>query len=158
MNADMVAIEVIRRLLRHCGIEAEADAALELVLEILGSPALLEEEKFQACALAILTKLFAVAEKFGDAFNNRDYLVPADESIEAQREVRVCGEASADTQREAKFGIWTLFATNRCKAYIVDLRVSAPDVAAGDANLELAGEIIKIGVANERLCGFTDER
>ena len=96
MNADMVAIEVIRRLLRDCGIEAEADAALELVLEILGSPALLEEEKFQACALAILTKLFAVAEKFGDAFNNRDYLVPADESIEAQSQVRICGEASAD--------------------------------------------------------------
>ena len=41
---------------------------------------------------------------------------------------------------------------------VVDFRISAPHTASGDADLELAGEVVKLIVAGKELCGLVHQR
>src|SRR5207245_2356444 len=56
VNADVIAIHVVGRLFGDGGLESEADAPLELGLEALGGPAVLQEEELQPRLLAVLAR------------------------------------------------------------------------------------------------------
>ena len=56
MNADVVAINIVGRMLFDGGIELESDALLQFAEKTIGGPAMAQEEKFQARALAVLAQ------------------------------------------------------------------------------------------------------
>ena len=78
---------------------------LQLFLKAFGSPAMLKEEEFQTGAFPVFAQLFALAKNFGDAFQNRDHLMPLHKSIQAKRQMRIGGEPAAHAQGEANLGI-----------------------------------------------------
>ena len=85
------------------------------------------------------------------AANDGDRLVGKHEGIEANREMRLVGESAADAQREADLA--------RCAAHggeadVVDLRIGAPRGAAGDGDLELARQVVELGIAGEQVRDF----
>ena len=99
----MIAMDVGRDFFRLARVEFEADALLEIGEEALGRPAVLEEEKFQTGALTIFAEHVLGAEKVGDAAGDRDDLIPRDEGVEANGEMRIGGESAANANREAGF-------------------------------------------------------
>ena len=103
VDADVIAVDVGRDFFRLARVEFEADAFFEVGEEAFGRPAVLEEEKFQTGALAIFAEDVLGAEEVGDAAGDRDDLIPCDESVEANGEMRIGGEAAADANREAGF-------------------------------------------------------
>ena len=98
MDPDVIAIDVCRWLFFDRRIEMKADAPLQFFLKALGCPTMFEKQKFEPRPLTVLAQLFAFAENFGDALENRDHLVPLHKSIEANREMRIGREAAADPQ------------------------------------------------------------
>src|SRR5947209_9791010 len=68
--------------------------------------------------------------------------------------MRLGGKTAAYANREACFAI----AHCRSKSEIVDLRIGAPVAAAADADLVLAGKVVKIRIANEQLGRLKQER
>src|SRR5438445_169684 len=44
--------------------------------------------------------------------------------------------------------------TNRGKTNVIDLRICTPHPAAGDADLEFSGQVVKVGVAGQQLIGL----
>ena len=64
---------------------------------------MLEEEKFQTGALTIFAKDVLGAEEVGDAAGDRNDLIPCDEGVETNGEVRIGGESAANANREACF-------------------------------------------------------
>ena len=71
--------------------------------------------------------------------------------------MRIGGEPAAHAQGEANFGIVPA-AADRSQANIVDLGIGAPDVASGDADFELARQVVEIAVAHEEAVGFQRQR
>src|SRR6185295_18794219 len=56
MDADVVAVGVVRRIVGHARRQRRTEARVQLGLEALGRPSVLEEEELQASALAVLAK------------------------------------------------------------------------------------------------------
>src|SRR5579864_4413997 len=135
----------------------EADAVFEFGLETLGGPSVTKEKEFQAGTFAVLTKNLRVTEEFGDAFDDRDDLIPSDEGVEPRTEVRFGGEASGNAMRESDFRIPVHATRDRGKANVVDLGIRAPDRASGDGDFELAWQVVELGVAGKQARGFEDE-
>ena len=98
MYAHVVAVNVRRRRFAHGGVEPEADAPLQLRLEAFRRPAVAHKEVFEAGALAVLTQAVRVAEDFGDALDDGDHLVPADEGVQPQRKIRLGRQPAAHAQ------------------------------------------------------------
>ena len=71
MNADVVAEDVVGHLLRHAGIELEAEPRLQLGEEALRRPALAHEEILQPRAVAALAQPLLVAEDLRHAATTR---------------------------------------------------------------------------------------
>src|SRR5882672_12692733 len=67
VNAHVVAIDVLGRDLGHARLELLPQPPLELRLESLGRPAVLEKEELEPGLLAVLTEDIAVAEDLGHA-------------------------------------------------------------------------------------------
>ena len=67
MNSDVVAINIVGRMLFHRRIELESDALLQFAEKTVGGPAVAQEEKFQAGTLAMLPQHVGIAEQFGNA-------------------------------------------------------------------------------------------
>ena len=76
---------------------------VEFVEESIGVPAVLQEKKLQTSVLAAFAQRRRIAEDLGNGANHGQHLVPVDESVETDREVRIGGEAAADAQRKTGF-------------------------------------------------------
>ena len=92
MDADVVTIDIVRRMLLDRRIELESNALLQFAKKTIGGPTVAQEEKLQAGALAMfsLRKTSRIAEKFGNPFNDGQNLVPAYECIQPCAEIRFC--------------------------------------------------------------------
>ena len=104
MDADVVAVNVVGRMLLDCGIELESDAVLQFGKKAVGGPSVAQEEKFQPSALAMFAQHVGVAEQLGNSFDHRQNLVPADERIQPCSEIRFGRESACDSQGEADLG------------------------------------------------------
>ena len=60
------------------------------------------------------------------------------------------GEAAADAEGVADLFVAVDLALDGGEGDVVDLRVGAPERAAGDGDLELAREVVELGVGGER--------
>src|SRR4029077_6482814 len=129
----------------------------ELLLEGFDGPAMAKEEEFQASPLAILSENSAVAKDLGNPLKNRNDLVGAYEGVESRGEKGVCRKAAAYPQREPDLIPAPDSAADRGEANIVDFCIATPGTAARDANLEFAGKVVEIGIADEELVGFESE-
>src|SRR5712692_10009741 len=147
VNAHMVAIDVRGDLFRLARIEGITQAALEFGKKRAGGPAMLEEQEFQASFFAAVAKNFTVAEDFRDTADDRNDLIPLNEGIKRDAEMRVRREPPADAKCETCFEMVGALAQCGGQADIVDFRVGAPVPAARDGNLEFAWKIIELCVS-----------
>src|SRR5579871_4043696 len=85
-------------------------------------------------------------------------LIPPNESIQASAEIRLSRKSSGNTKRKSDFGRAVHFSSDCCQANVVDLRIRAPGVASCDRDLELARQIVEIGVPSKELRDFEHER
>src|SRR6267154_6499089 len=80
VNADVIAMNVRRKLFWLSRIERETQSVLQFRQERISGPAMLQEKKFQPGALAVLAQHFRLAEQLGHSPYNRDGLPPPHES------------------------------------------------------------------------------
>src|SRR4029079_409118 len=151
MDSNVIAIYIRRRLFLDRRVEMKPDAPLQFFLEGLDAPAMFQEQKLQPGPFPVFAQLLALAENFGDSLENRNHLVPLHKSIEPDRQMWIGRKAAADSQRKTNFGI---SATNCREAHVVDFGIGAPDVASGDADFELARQVVEVAVADEEAVGF----
>src|SRR6185437_10643428 len=137
---------LIGNLLRHTRRHAERDARLHFLEELLRGPAFAQEKIFETGAIAAFAQDRLVAEDFGDGVNRSGRLLGSKKRIQTHGEMRLVGEAAADTKREADFPI----ALRGGKRDVIDLGVIAPGAAAGGGNLEFAGQIVEVLIALEK--------
>ena len=156
MNTHVIAVDVVGRDLGHRRLELLAEAPLELRLEPVHRPAMVQEEELETGLLAILSKDIAVTEDLRDALDHREGLPPRHERVEPLGEMRIGGEPAAHPHRKA--GQAGVRVAHRRQTDIVDLRVRAPDAAAGDGHLELARQVVELRAAVEHGGGGLDER
>src|SRR2546429_9149465 len=100
MDPHVVAINVRRRLLLDPRIELETDSSFQVFLEILGGPAMPEEQEFQPRPLAMLAQLARITEDFGNTFDNSQHLVPAHNNIQTSGQMRIGRKSAAHAQRD----------------------------------------------------------
>src|SRR5712692_9773728 len=148
MDSHVVAVDVFGWFFIHRRFQTQTYPLLQFVLETLGSPSMLQEEKLQPRPFAVLPQLVAVAENLGNSFEHGNRLVPAHEGIQAHGEVRISGESSTHPQGETDLGILAC-AANCGETNIIDLGIGAPDPAARNTDLELARQVVEIRVADE---------
>ncbi len=104
-DAEMIAMNVGGDSFRLGGIESKAEMLVNGSEEGVGRPVMFEEKIFHAGAVAALAKNVAGAEDFSDGADDGNNLVRLDESIEADGEMRLRGEAAGYPDTEAKFVI-----------------------------------------------------
>jgi hypothetical protein len=117
-----------------------------------------QEEKLQACPLAVFAQLIGVAKQLGDSPDHRQNLVPAHESIQRRAQVGFGGKSAAHAQCKANLRLSMNHTLGRGEADIVDLRIRAPDAASGDGDLELARQIVELGVPRQHAICLQRER
>jgi hypothetical protein len=98
-----------------------------------------QEEELEPRLLAALAEDVAVPEDLRDALEHGEGLLPADEGVEAPRQVRVGRKASAHAQREADLTGDRM--SERRQPDVVDFGIGAPDPAARDGDLVLAASL-----------------
>src|SRR5579872_1050624 len=158
MNADVVAVDVLGRMLFGSGVEAKSNPLLQFVQKPMGRPSVAQEEKFQAGAFAMLAQDIGVAEQFRNALDHREHLVPLNKGVEARAEIRFGRQTSRNSQRKSNLGLSSYSASNRGQANVVNFRVGAPRVASGNRYLEFARQVIEIGIARKQLRSLQNER
>src|SRR6266550_1283062 len=146
MNADMVTVNIVRRTLFKRWIELESDAVLQFAEKTISSPSVPQEEELQARALAVFAQDVGVAEEFGHALDHRHNLIPADERVQARAEIGLCRKSTGNSQGETNLGLAANRAGYRGQSNVVDFRIRAPHGASGDGDLELAREIVEVGI------------
>src|SRR5882757_9870298 len=146
VNAGVIAMNVRRKLFWLSRIERETQSVLQFRQERISDPAMLQEKKFQPGALAVLAQHFGLAEQFRHAAYNRDRLLPSDESVQANAKMRIGGETPSHTQRETDLVTMQTLSRDGCQTHIIDFGICAPGLAAGNGHLELARQIVKLGV------------
>jgi len=147
VDAHVIAVDVLGRILGRGLCQAEAEPTLELGLEALDRPAVAQEQELQARLLPILAEHAAVAEDLGDPADHRQHLVPADERVEAEGEVGVRRQPAAHADREPDLA--RLRVAQGGESDVVDLGIRAPGPAARDRDLVLARQVVELGVAVE---------
>ena len=154
MNADVVAINVVGRMLFYRGIETEPEALMQLVEKLLSGPSMTQEEELQASALAMLAENVGVAEKFGNALNDWHDLTLLNKCVEARTKIGFRRKSAGNTQGKSNFLLPANGARDRGQANIVDFRIGAPGVASGDGNSELPRQVVELRVSREQLRCF----
>src|SRR5260221_9871882 len=71
--------------------------------------------------------------------------------------MRLGGKSSPNAYRESDFSLPRLLAHHRREGQIIDLRIRAPILAAADADLELARQVVEIGIVDQQLRHFVDQ-
>ena len=149
VNADVVAIDIRGRIFVFGRIELETDALFQFGEEAIGSVPVLKKEILQSRLLAVLAKLVAGTEDLGYAACYWQHLFGPDKRIQSHSKMRLGGKTAADANGESGFCSAETLAREGGQADVVDLRIRAPDVAAGDGHFELAGQVVELGVARE---------
>ena len=104
MNADVIAMDVGGNFFGFGGVQSEADALFESApRKVSGGPAMLQEEKLQAGAFAVLAQDFGFTKEFRDTARHGNDLIPLHESVQADGEMRIGGKPAGDAQRKADF-------------------------------------------------------
>src|SRR5881296_3698257 len=156
MEPHVVAVDVLWRVVGHAVLEGPAKPVLDRREELLGGPAVLEEEELEPGLLAALPQHVRVAEDLRDRPEDRQRLVPAHEGVESRGEARIGREPAADAHGEADLARRRV--VERRQPDVVDLRVRAPYPAAGDRDLVLARQVIEGRVAVDHARRRVDER
>ena len=117
------------------GPQLEGGALGQLGAEAL-RPELLHEVAHPSRAAVL--PVAELAEELGDRPRQLDRLIRGDEDVDVARHPRPVGEAAADEQVEAEVAV---VEARRPQADVVDLGLGAVVAAAGDAELELAGQV-----------------
>ncbi len=149
VNADVVAINIRGRIFVFGGIELETDALFQFGEETIGSVSVLKEEILQSSLFAVLAKLVAGTKNLGYAACYWQHLFGPDKRIQSNGKMWLGGKTAADANGESGFCSAETLAREGGEADVVDLRIRAPDVAAGDGHFELAGQVVELGVARE---------
>jgi hypothetical protein len=102
-DAEMIAMNVRRESFWFSGIEDETETLTDRGEERFGSPVMLEEKIFHAGTLAAVAKNLTGAEDFANGPDDGDDLMWLDESVEANGEVWLCGEAAGYADGKAEF-------------------------------------------------------
>ena len=102
-HAEMVAMNLCWWYFGFGGIESEAEAFVKCCEEGVGCPAVLKEKEFETGFFARLAQNVRRAEQLGDRAYHRDDLMPLDEGVEADSEVRLSREAAAYAKGETDF-------------------------------------------------------
>jgi hypothetical protein len=89
MNAGVIAVEVGWQLLRLGWFQAATNAVFQFLLKSIRSPALLEEQKLQASALAAITQNIGTPKNFCDTSNHGKHLIPFDKCVQAHSQMRL---------------------------------------------------------------------
>src|SRR5579872_280248 len=158
MDSNVIAIDIVGRMLFDCRIELEADAILQFGLKALSGPSVTEEEKLEAGTLAMFAQNIGVAEEFGNSFDDRNNLIPSDKRIQSRAKIRLGRETAGNSQRESDLGLAAHNASNGGEADVVDLGIGAPDAASGDGDFELARQVVELGIACQQPRSFQHER
>src|SRR5258708_6444431 len=108
---------------------------------------MLQEKKFQPGALAVLAQDFRLTKQLRHAAYHRDRLLPTDESVQANAEMWIGGETASHTQRETDLVTMQTLSCDGSQTHIIDFGIRAPGTAASNGHLELARQIVKLGVA-----------
>ncbi len=98
MNAHVIAIKIVGRLLVGSRLESEAEPLLEFLLENLRGPSIAQEKKLQARTFPVLAEHVTVAEEFGDSPQHGNYLILLYERVETRGQVGIRGQAAGHTQ------------------------------------------------------------
>ena len=154
MNAGMIAKDIAGDVFFACREQREIDARLQLVLEALGVQPSFMKRYFSARAIAALAQPLLLAEDFGHGANNANSLIGPHEDVEPNREMRLVRQAAADAQRIAQLAV----ALCRRETNVVDLGISAPGGAAGCGDLELARQIVELGIRRQQVRDFGRDR
>src|SRR5580693_883150 len=158
MNANVIAVDVCRRILGFSRIESKPDPPFEFLLKVMRRPAVSQEKKFQPGPLAVLAQLVRVTEQLGNSPDHRQNLVPAHERIQRRTQVGLGRKPPAHAQGETNLRLSFNDTLSRSEANIVNLRIGAPDAASRDGNLELARQVVELGIPCQHLVGFERER
>ena len=150
-DAEMITVETGREEFRFGRIELVAKLTFDGGQEGVGGPAVLKEKILQSGAIARLAEAFTFLEDVGDGANDRNDLVPLDECVELNGEMRLGGKTSSDAERKADFLAAVASAACGGEANVVDFGIGAPVRAAGDGDFEFAGEIVELRIATEFL-------
>src|SRR5208283_5051131 len=100
-DAQMIAVNLGRRLEGFGGIKRVPDPRFEGGEEGVGGPAVFEKKVFEAGFVAGLAEEVALAEEFGNGADYGDGLIPTDESVEGNGEMGLRGEATGHADGEA---------------------------------------------------------
>ena len=154
VNAGVVAVDVVGNLLRRGGQQGEVKPRLQLGQKALGGPAFLEEEVLHAGLGAVFAQFLLAAEDLRHGARDADDLIGQNKGIQAHGQVRLFGEAAADAHRVANLAV----ELGRSEGNVVDLRVRTPRGTAGDADFELAREIVEFRIAGQLFGDFGGQR
>ena len=158
MDADVIAVDVGWSVLGLGRIELKSDPPLQFLLEVLHRPAMPQEEKLQPRPLAMFTQLAGVAKQFGNSTDHRQNLIPTHESIQWRAQVGFGGKSAAHAQAKTNLRLPVNLALGRGQPNIVDLRIGAPNAASGDRNLELARQVVELGIPCQHAIRFERQR
>src|SRR5208282_556972 len=146
----MVAVNIVRRFFGNSGVQGESDPLLKFPEKSFRSPSVPEEQKLEASPLTVLAQHAGLAEHLGDSPNHRHYLLPLDECVQPHAQVRVGGQAAADAKRKTNLGPAVPRAGDSRQTYVIDFRIGAPRPAAGDADFELARQVVELRVVDQQ--------
>src|SRR5437763_10404485 len=155
VDPDVVAVDVVGRVVAHAGRQRHTEPFLDRAEEPCRREAVLQEQELEPRLLAVLAEGVRVAEDLGDRAQHRKRLMPGDERVEGQRQVRVGREATPDAHGEPDLARARV--TLSREADVVDLGVRAPRAAAGDRHLVLARQVVEGRVAVEHPRRRVDE-
>jgi hypothetical protein len=97
------------------------------------------------------------SKEFRDSAYNRDGLLPTHERVQANAEMRISGKPSRHAQRKSDFLPVQAIPRDCGKPDVIDFRISAPRAAAGDGDLELARQVVKLGIAAQMSVQFRSQ-
>src|ERR1700722_9978371 len=146
-DADVVAIDVVGDdvFAERRWIQFVTEFVLDGRQHRFGGPAVLHEEVFNAGVGAAFAQHDLLAEDLYDGGYNFESLRLRDEGGNAHSEVRFVRQTAADAQCVTDF----VSALDGGEGDVVDLRVGAPQRAAGDGDFEFARQVVELGVGGE---------
>ena len=104
VNSDVIAIDVIRRMLFDSRIELESDALLQFAEKTFGGPSMPQEEKFQPRSFAMFAQHVGIAEQLSNAFDHRQNLIPANKCVQARPKIGFGRKPAGDSQGKSDLG------------------------------------------------------
>src|SRR5689334_1490803 len=110
---------------------------------------MLQEQVFEPGALAIFPETIRVTEQLSDCPGYRNDLLPAHKCVEAHCKMGFGGKTAGDSYGKTNFPLARLLAERRSESQVVDLRIGAPVLAAADADLEFARQIIEVRIGGK---------